>query len=63
MENNDESQVQWCDDCGRSIGIGCNCGLTFAEKIHGVQVDTFSLLDKDRKRQHPQNKGLQRKTK
>lgn len=25
-----------CPECRRLLGIGCSCGLTFAEKIKGV---------------------------
>lgn len=57
------SQVVYCDDCGRAEGIGCTCGMTFAEKIRNIQVGEFSLLDSDRKSSHPQNRGLQRRLK
>lgn len=56
-------KVEWCADCGRAKGIGCACGLTFAEKMKGLQVDKFGLLDRDRKLKEPKNRGLQRKLK
>lgn len=67
-ELDDESRlkyetVEWCDDCHRAVGIGCACKLTFAEKIRGIQVDKFGLMDMDRKRAEPKNRGLMRKTK
>lgn len=58
-----EEKVEWCDDCGRAVGIGCACGLSFAEKMKTIQVDRFGLLDMDRKRKDPKNAGLMRKTK
>lgn len=56
-------QVQWCSECGRAVGIGCNCGQSFADRIRNIQVDNFSLLDIDRKKTEPKNRGLQRKLK
>ncbi len=57
------ARVQWCEFCGRALGIGCNCGVPFKERIKHQQVDRFGLLDMDRKRAEPKNRGLQRKTK
>ena len=59
----DDGTVEWCEDCHRAVGIGCNCGLSFAERMKSIQVDRFGLLDMDRKRAEPKNRGLQRKTK
>jgi hypothetical protein len=39
----DESESAWCEDCGRLKGIGCTCGMTFREKIQGIQVNEASL--------------------
>lgn len=30
------AEAEWCKECGRMIGIGCNCGMTFKDKIKGV---------------------------
>jgi hypothetical protein len=30
------AEVKWCQECGRMIGIGCACGLTFKEKMDSV---------------------------
>lgn len=30
---------KWCPDCRRMIGVGCACGLTFAEKVKTVPVN------------------------
>ncbi len=57
------SIVEWCKDCGRAKGIGCNCGVPFGERVKSQQVDRFGLLDRDRKMSHPQNKGMGRKLK
>ncbi len=59
----EEGIVQWCSECGRAVGIGCACGLTFAEKIRSTQVDRFGLLDSDRKKAEPRNRGLDRRLK
>lgn len=52
------SQVQWCEDCGRSVGIGCNCGQSFSERIKSTQVDRHSLKISEEKRKDPKNRGL-----
>lgn len=57
------SEARYCDGCHRNVDTGCNCGLTFAEKIQGVQVGRFSLYDKDRKIADPHNRGINRKLK
>jgi len=28
-----KEKVQYCEDCGRIIDIGCACGMTFVEKM------------------------------
>lgn len=60
MEN---GQVEWCPDCKRAVGIGCACGLSFAERIRGLQIDKFGLMDSDRKQKDPKNRGLERRLK
>ena len=34
--------IEYCKDCGRSIGIGCACGMSFSEKIRGQKLHTAS---------------------
>ncbi len=57
------SEVQWCKECHRAIGIGCSCDMTFAEKMRSIQVDKFGLLDQDRKLADPKNRGRERRLK
>lgn len=33
----------WCPDCKLRKGVGCACGMTFAEKMKTVQIDKHSL--------------------
>lgn len=28
----------WCPDCKRMKGVGCACGMTFAEKIRSAST-------------------------
>lgn len=48
MPDSDEpKKITFCDDCGRIEGIGCACGLTFAEKVRGVATqlpDSFRAV-------------------
>lgn len=38
--------ASWCPDCGRIVGIGCACDLSFAEKVKGqtVNLGTFKAV-------------------
>lgn len=31
-------RIRYCPDCKRILGIGCACGLSFAERIKGVAL-------------------------
>ena len=33
-----KEKIQYCPDCGRSIGIACTCGLSFIEKMKSVSL-------------------------
>ena len=33
-----KKKVTYCDECGRSIGIACACGLSFIEKMKSVSL-------------------------
>jgi len=33
-----KEKVKYCKDCGRIEGIGCACGLSFAEKMKTVSL-------------------------
>lgn len=33
------SQVQWCPNCHRMLGISCACGLSFREKALTLQIN------------------------
>lgn len=37
------AQVEWCEECGRMVGIGCSCGQSFREKIKSVSFSTEGL--------------------
>lgn len=51
------AEATYCPDCKRIEGIGCACGLSFAEKIKGTQIDTRSLKTRDEQRR---GKGTKR---
>lgn len=34
------SEAKYCDDCSRMIGVGCACGMTFAEKLKFIRMDS-----------------------
>jgi hypothetical protein len=53
----DPAEDKWCCICKRLIGVGCACGLTFAEKIKSVAIDKTSLVV----RYPGQYNGVQRK--
>lgn len=37
-EKNEAVSSNWCTECGRMKGVGCACGMTFAEKIRSSSV-------------------------
>lgn len=48
---------EWCADCGRRVGVACNCGMTFAEKMQGLQIDRHSLKQREDRLRDPKNRG------
>ena len=37
-EQDEAVASKWCKECGRLKGVGCACGLTFAEKIRSTSM-------------------------
>ena len=35
--------IEYCEDCKRIVGVGCVCGVPFAERVKSVAVDKSSL--------------------
>lgn len=35
--------AEYCPDCRRILGVGCACGLTFAEKVGSVTTATMAF--------------------
>ena len=33
-----KEKVRYCKECGRIVGIGCACGLSFVEKMKTVSL-------------------------
>lgn len=36
-------ESNWCSECGRMKGVGCHCGVPFAERVKSVQINEASL--------------------
>lgn len=49
------AQVEWCSDCKRMVGITCDCGLTFAEKIKSISFETGTWAPNSKAIQRPDN--------
>lgn len=37
-EQNEAVSSKWCKACKRMLGIGCACGMTFAEKMRSQSL-------------------------
>lgn len=40
----------WCDTCHRMIGVGCACGLSFAEKVRTLTIHNDAMPNKTKKK-------------
>lgn len=33
-----KKKIEYCEDCRRIKGVGCDCGLSFQEKMRGISL-------------------------